>query len=107
MMLKMRQLRKEAGLTMKELGMKVGALESSISTYERGIVEPDIETLGKIADALGVTIDELLGRDTDRATDQQVRIALIDGEGELTPAQYEEVKKFVRFIRERDADADK
>lgn len=105
-MLKIRQLRKEAGMTMKQLGALVGASEVSISLYERGMVEPDLEMIGKIADVFGVTVDGLIGRDQERATDQQVRIALTDGDGELTPAQYAEVKQFARFIVERDANAD-
>jgi transcriptional regulator with XRE-family HTH domain len=36
--------------------------ESTISKYETGTNEPDLRTLASIADALSVTIDELLGR---------------------------------------------
>ena len=35
---------------------------STVAKYETGDRYPDIETLCKIADALGVTTDELLGR---------------------------------------------
>ena len=59
---RMRELRKERHLTMKELGQKVGMSESTISLYETGKHDPDLETLNRIADALGVTVDELLGR---------------------------------------------
>ena len=59
----LRQLRKSQHLTMKELGKIVGMSESTISLYERGLHEPDIETMGKLADALHTTVDELIGRD--------------------------------------------
>lgn len=59
----LRQLRKSQHLTMKELGKIVGMSESTISLYERGLHEPDIETMGKIADVLHTTVDELIGRD--------------------------------------------
>ena len=39
-MLKIREIRKERGLKMKQLGDMVGALESSISFYERGLHQP-------------------------------------------------------------------
>lgn len=58
----MRDLRKSRGLTMKDLGRIVGVSESTISLYETGKHEPDIITMGRIADALGVSVDELIGR---------------------------------------------
>lgn len=57
----MRKLRKACGLTMKELGRSVGVAESTISLYETGKHEPDIQTMLRIAAALGVSVDELLG----------------------------------------------
>ena len=59
----MRMLRKEKGMTMKELGKIVGVSESAISMYETGKHEPDILTMQRIADVLGVTLDHLLGRE--------------------------------------------
>lgn len=60
---RIREARKRRGLTMKKLGELVGASEASISQYETGKHEPDNETIVKIADALCVTVDYLLGRD--------------------------------------------
>lgn len=60
---RMRELRHDAGLTMKELGKIVGVSESTISLYERGQHEPDLVTLGRIAERLHCSVDYLLGRD--------------------------------------------
>ena len=60
-----RELRKQRHMTMKELGRIIGVAESTISLYETGKREPDLETLTKIADVFGVTTDELLGRTTE------------------------------------------
>lgn len=57
----LRILRKNAKMTMKELGRVLGCGESTISMYENGKRQPDNETLKKIADYFGVTIDYLLG----------------------------------------------
>lgn len=70
-MLKIRECRKAKGLTMKQLGEKVGALESSISFYERGLQQPDLDMLKKIADALSVSTDELLDHNQNRATENE------------------------------------
>lgn len=60
-----RRIRKSKNLTMKELGKKIGISEQGIGNYERGDRAPSIETLTKIAAALGVTINELLGNKTE------------------------------------------
>jgi transcriptional regulator with XRE-family HTH domain len=62
---KIREYRKKKGITMKELGKAVGVSESTISLYETGKHEPDLLTIGRIADFLGVTVDDLLGRTDD------------------------------------------
>ena len=55
--------RKKAGMTQKELADKLGIPYQGISQYERGIRNPKIDTLVKIADILDVSTDYLLCRD--------------------------------------------
>ncbi len=57
-------LRKKAGLTQEELASKLELSAQSISKYETGIANPDISYLPGLADALGVTIDRLFGRES-------------------------------------------
>lgn len=63
-MLKLRELRKKCGLTMKELGMEIGVAESTVSQYETGKRQPDYETLLKLSEYFGVSVDYLLGRES-------------------------------------------
>ena len=51
--------REKANLTQKELGEKLGVTESYISQYERGKRVPKPDTLTRIAEALGVSIETL------------------------------------------------
>ncbi len=70
MKMKLREIRKKAGLTMKELGLRVGCSESAISQYETGKRQPDYETLLKLSDYFGVSVDDLLGNGkTDQETE--------------------------------------
>ena len=62
-----REARKAYGLTMKELGRRVGAAESSISQYETGRRQPDNEMLLKMAEELDTTVGYLLGAETKKA----------------------------------------
>ena len=58
----LKELRKKCGLTQTELGNKIGVTKSSISQYESGYHEPDLETVKHIADVLGVSLDVLMDR---------------------------------------------
>ena len=71
-MQRLRELRKLQGLSMKELGVKLGLAECTISLYESGKREPDNATLVRIADFFGVTVDYLLGRDEKTPSDEDL-----------------------------------
>ena len=58
----LRTLRRQAGLTMKQLGANLGMAESTVSLYENGKRSPDIQTLVRFADYFTVSVDYLLGR---------------------------------------------
>ena len=57
---KIKEIRKQKGLTQKQLGDLCGMADSAIRRYENGNANPKIETLKKIASALEVSLDSLL-----------------------------------------------
>lgn len=57
---RLRELRKSKGISLKELGAIVGVAESTMSLYESGKRQPDYETLLKLSEYYGVTVDYLL-----------------------------------------------
>ncbi|MHA6481095.1 helix-turn-helix domain-containing protein [Paenibacillus sp. strain BS8-2] len=62
---RIRKLRKEKKLTMKQLGAKFNLAESTISGYENETRKPDLELIDKLADYFGVKADYILGRTDD------------------------------------------
>ena len=60
---KIKEIRKQKGLTQKQLGDLCGMADSAIRRYENGNANPKIETLQKIADALGVPLLEFIDDD--------------------------------------------
>jgi UDP-N-acetylglucosamine 1-carboxyvinyltransferase len=54
-----RESRKAKGLTLKELGERIGVAESTVSLYESGKQNLTIETLKKVADALGLQFEAI------------------------------------------------
>lgn len=60
--------RKGAGLTQQQLCHKAGLSYSTLAKIERGAIKsPSVFTIQSIADVIGVSIDELLGRDSSPA----------------------------------------
>nr|WP_321153051.1 helix-turn-helix transcriptional regulator [uncultured Acetatifactor sp.] len=54
-----KKCRTEIGLSQKELGKKLGVSQAMIAQYEKGKRIPKMETVSKIASALGVTLTEI------------------------------------------------
>ncbi|HBF36112.1 MAG TPA: transcriptional regulator [Firmicutes bacterium] len=55
-------LREEKKLTQQQLAEFIHSSQQKISNYEKDIVEPDCETLIKLADLFQTTTDYILGR---------------------------------------------
>ena len=64
----LRELRKAKGLTMRELGEILDVAESTISQYETGKREASYETLLRLAEYFGVSVDYILRGDGAIAT---------------------------------------
>lgn len=126
------ELRKERGISMKQAAEQLGMPYTTYVNYEKGVRQANSETLIDLANFYNTSIDYMLGKSSDRLqingaatpippgqeskktpgaksgeiSDEEIKFALFGG-GPVTDAQYEEVKQFVRFIKERDANAGK
>lgn len=56
--------REALGISQLELANKIGTSHQNISRWESGAVLPNIDFCVKLADFYGISIDELIGRDT-------------------------------------------
>ena len=57
---KIKQIRKEKGLTQRQLGEASGIDEANIRKYENEKLKPSLQTYRKIATALGIYIGDLV-----------------------------------------------
>jgi len=55
-------LRKKRGFSQAALGKMIGTSGDVVGRYERGDIKPSIEVVTKIADALEVSVDYLVGK---------------------------------------------
>lgn len=58
--LNIKKVRKEKGLSQKELAEILGVHQVNVSEYERGTQYPSLERLVQLAEALDLTLDELV-----------------------------------------------
>lgn len=55
-----KKIRKERGLTQKQLGEKLGISQAAIGQFESNKANPKMETIQKIANALNVSLNDLI-----------------------------------------------
>lgn len=53
-------LRKENGMTQLELAEKMGVTDKAVSKWERDLSCPDVNTIPKLAEVFGISVDELM-----------------------------------------------
>lgn len=75
-------LRAKKGLTQRQLGSSAGVAWSMISKYESGQSTPRLKVLMRLADALGVSVDELQGQAPESGT---VTLVLEEPDGKEMP----------------------
>ncbi len=54
------EMRKRSGLTLRELAEMAGISHTTLSRYENGHREPRLRAVQSIADALGITVEEIM-----------------------------------------------
>lgn len=104
--MKLRELRKAKGWSMKRLGEELGCSESTISLYENGKREPGFETLLRIGEIFGVSVDYLLGgpggpaEPSSAAPDilDELDVAFLGDYGELTEENKATLRDMARLM---------
>ena len=64
-MIQIRAIRKEMGLSQRELAQKIGSSQKSIDLWEKEKSEPTAKFICALADCFGCSTDYLLGREDD------------------------------------------
>ena len=106
-----KELCDERGISAYRACTDIGLNRSAVAKWKTG-GKPNGSTAAKLADYFGVTTDYLLGQSEERmpidkpreVSDEDIKFALFGGDGEITDAMYDEVKKFAAFIKQREAD---
>lgn len=82
----------------------IGLNRSAVAKWKTGSV-PNGATAGRLADYFGVTTDYLLGvEERPAVTEEDIKIALFGGDGDITDEMYDEVRRFAQYVKRREAE---
>ena len=95
------ELRKEKGLTQKQLADILNVTDKAVSKWERGLSFPDISMLEPISEVLGVSIMEILAgkkQDENEALSREEALKLINDSVELSDEEIRHKRERSRFV---------
>ena len=106
---KIRNARKAASMTQRQLAEKLGVANTSISNWEKDLSRPDADALQRLCAILGMDPNYFYGTEENAAaqqgnravSDDDIKFALFGGDGEISDAMYDEVKRFAAYLKER------
>ena len=108
---RIRNARKAAGLTQRQLADSLGVSNTSISNWEKGLSRPGADMIQKLCAYLSLQPNYFYGTDSAPAdtgkrtvSDDDIKFALFGGDGDITDEMFDEVKRFAQFVKHRQAD---
>ncbi len=84
----LKRLREESGTTQRRLAEAIGVSQQSVNKYENHNIEPDIETLIRIADYFNTSVDCVVGHGKDLINDSA------SDTRELSAAEIELIRRY-------------
>ena len=88
MLINLKKLREDASISQKALADAIGVTQQSVNKYENHNIEPDIETLIRIADFFETSVDYLIGHTSVRRKIEEVHIFELNDRESKVMEQY-------------------
>ena len=100
---RLKDLRRQAGLTQVEVAEKLGISQPAYASWERGVKKPTQDNLVKIAQILNVSIDYLVGNSEEKSNElDNIELLFRMNSKGLTDEEKAVFKKeLIEFMEER------
>jgi transcriptional regulator with XRE-family HTH domain len=95
---KLRQARKAAGMTQKELAQAVELKHNAVSNWEKGVSSPDPDTIRRLCEILRMPPNFFFDTEESAAL-SGVEFALFGEVRQLSPEDQQDVLNFIRYKR--------
>lgn len=101
---RLKECRLLRGLTQKELAEQIGVAKTTMTGYEKGNREPDVLKIKKIASALNVDCDYLLGTsdNINRSNAEEKINKVINIYKRLSPEKQLELEQYAEFLLQKE-----
>ena len=90
---RLKEIREQFELTQMELGRLLNLNYRTLSNYELGRAEPDIETLKKLSETYHMSIDAIVGNRQSDSLSQKIN--------SLSPQDRKVAERFIEFLLEK------
>lgn len=107
----------QRGISPSKAAVEAGISKSLVTKWKtNNVKDPSPDVLRKLAAYFGMSVSELLGEESIKApaesgkrsvSDDDIKFALFGGDGEITDAMYDEVRRFAAFVKQREAEKKK
>ena len=101
---RLRRTREDKGLSQGDLAHKSGLQPSAISHFESGRRSPSFDNLKRLADALAVTIDYLMGRESTPKSAGPAAQQLFRNFEQLSAEDQDNLSTFADFLAKKNKD---
>lgn len=94
---RIKEIRIERGIKQSDVAEFCRAAQSTVSGWESGRREPDVDTLAKLATLFNCTIDDLLGREKTPAVEQNGERTILDV-SDLSPENRDKLEDYLHLL---------
>ena len=104
---------KKRGIPKEQFYRESGISSATMSQWRKRIYSPSSAAIKKIEEYLGIvfTIEQKEKAPAEpgkrSVSDDDIKFALFGGDGEITDAMYDEVRRFAAFVKQREAEKKK
>lgn len=97
-MINLKYYREQAGLSQFQLAKKMGMAQQTISAYEKGLRQPDIDSLNSFANFFNITVDDLVKFKNDKKNDYKAPEINLYG---LSKADIKQLNILADYLRDK------
>jgi len=95
----LKKRRRQAGLSQEKFSEMTGISKAQISELERGIANPSLGFLEKIADCFQVSVAELLDADDTLKNPERLKKSILESLENLSPDELRRVLSLIRLAQ--------
>ncbi len=101
--MRIEELCRKKGITVTEMCRACKIPRASLSDFKMGRKKSlSLETLSKIAEFFGVSVDYLYGGETSVPDEETLKVGMFGGDSVVTDEMWNELKRYARYLKERE-----